>query len=397
MRIKIFLIAVAVTFVFCPLAFSKEWYQLYEDGKKAIDKNNCAEGEKDIKEALRKNPGSNLKARPYGTMTWEYIPHFYLAKCAVEKGDYAAADLYLGEARKVDMSQSSKAAEFRTMVKTVEDKIKLVKSGGQTPVTTTGKTPPAGTTTGTPTTGTPTTGTNTGTPIKETKPPIQGGTTPNIESAQQVAINRALDNARSAYASGDYEEARNEANRVLMLDRNNREANRLLSQISGRENAELATRAKQQKIDEARRAMNRGDIMTAESVIIQLRAEFPTDRTIESLASDIQKKKLDQMQSLNEADSKSKMERQVVRSYFEGKYEGVIQLADIGLAQHPNSWRLLFFKGCAHAALGLLDNKTKDSQLNQAKAAFRKARVANAQISRPVQISPKIWEIYKDS
>ncbi len=391
---KTFLVIVAIILVYTPLAFSKEWYEFYEDGKKAIEKGNCAQGEKDIKEATRKKPGADLKARPYGTMTQEYIPYFYLAKCAVDRGDYSAADLYLGELKRIDMSQSSKAGEYRTMAKTVEDKMKIVKSGSQTPGnTTTGTKPPTGNT-GT-TTGSKTTPTNTGTSNTGSKPPDIS--TQNIQSTQQSIINRALENARNAYASGNYDQARDEANRVLMLDRNNKEANRLLSQISSRENAEIASRAKQQRIDEARKAMNRGEIMTAESIVVQLRAEYPTDRTLESLANEIQKKKLAQLQNQNEEETQSKIERQVVRSYFEGRYEGVIQLAEIGLAQHPDSWRLLFFKGCAHAALGFLDNKSKDSQLSQAKESFRKARAANGQISRPVQISPKIWEIYKDS
>jgi tetratricopeptide (TPR) repeat protein len=396
---KSFLVIVAIILVYTPLAFSKEWYEFYEDGKKAIDKGNCAQGEKDMKEAARKKSGADLKARPYGTMTQEYIPYFYLAKCAVDRGDYSAADLYLGELKRIDMSQSSKAGEYRTMAKTVEEKMKIVKSGSQTPSSTGTKTPtgtPTGTTT-TPTTTTPTTTTtnNTGTSNTGTKPPDIN--TQNIQSTQQSVMNRALENARNAYESGNYDQARDEANRVLMLDRNNKEANRLLSQISSRENTEIASRAKQQRIDEARKAMNRGEIMTAESIVVQLRAEYPTDRTLESLANEIQKKKLAQLQNQNEEETQSKIERQVVRSYFEGRYEGVIQLAEIGLAQHPDSWRLLFFKGCAHAALGFLDNKSKDSQLSQAKESFRKARAANGQISKPVQISPKIWDIYKDS
>lgn len=292
------------------------------------------------------------------------------------------------------MSQSSKAGEYRKMAKTVEEKMKIVKSGSQTPSSTGTKTP-TGTPTGTTTTPTTTTTNNTGTSNTETKPPDIN--TQNIQSTQQSVINRALENARNALASENYDQARDEANRVLMLDRNNKEANRLLSQISSRENTEIASRAKQQRIDEARKAMNRGEIMTAESIVVQLRAEYPTDRTLESLANEIQKKKLAQLQNQNEEETQSKIERQVVRSYFEGRYEGVIQLAEIGLAQHPDSWRLLFFKGCAHAALGFLDNKSKDSQLSQAKESFRKARAANGQISKPVQISPKIWDIYKDS
>src|SRR6185312_6744809 len=157
--------------------------------------------------------------------------------------------------------------------KTVEEKMKLVKSG-QTPGNTTGTKTPTGNSTGTPTTGTTTTPTNptnnTGTSNTGTKPPDIN--TQNIESTQQSIINRALDNARNAYASGNYDQARDEANRVLMLDRNNKEAAKLLSQISSRENAEVASQAKQKKVDEARRAMSRGDIMTAESIVVQLRA-----------------------------------------------------------------------------------------------------------------------------
>ena len=53
---KTILVIVAIILVYTPLAFSKEWYEFYEDGKKAIDKSNCAQGEKDMKEAAQKNP-----------------------------------------------------------------------------------------------------------------------------------------------------------------------------------------------------------------------------------------------------------------------------------------------------------------------------------------------------
>ena len=131
MRLHNVLAAAVITLVFCQLAHSKEWYQFYEDGKKAVEKNNCAEGTKALKEAIQKNPKADLKARPYGTIPWEYIPHFYLAKCAVQSGDYAAAEMYIEEAKKIDMYSSSKGAEFRTMVKTVQDNLKSRPGGNQ--------------------------------------------------------------------------------------------------------------------------------------------------------------------------------------------------------------------------------------------------------------------------
>jgi tetratricopeptide (TPR) repeat protein len=391
MRLHNLFVAGVITLVFCQVGYAKEWYQLYEDGKKAAEKNNCAEATKVLKEAIQKEPRSNLKARPYGTITLEYIPHFYLAKCAVQSGDFAAADIYLDEARKIDMYSSSKGAEFRTMLKTVQDKLKTSRPGGnqvaqnQNQNTNTNTNP------------------NTNPPVNPqpntTTPPVNTNptTAPNAEATRLTAINRALDDAQSAFAAGNYDEARNAANRVLMLDRNNREANRLLSQISSKEGAELAAQAKKQKIDEVRRAMSRGDLSVAESAIIQLRAEYPSDRSIETLANEIQQKRTAQMQSMSEASKRKENERQVIRAYFEGKYVAAEQFADTYLADYPTSWRLHFYKGCALAAQGLTDPKNKESRLSLAREAFRKARQNGGDIKQPDEISPKIWDIYRNS
>ena len=389
MRLHNVLAAAVMTLVFSQLAYSKEWYQFYEDGKKAVEKNNCAEGTKALKEAIQKNPKSDLKARPYGTIPWEYIPHFYLAKCAVQNGDYAAAEMYIEEAKKIDMFSSSKATEFRTIVKTVQDNLKSRPSGNQIAQNQNQNT-------------NTNTNTNPNPPVTQpntTKPPVttNPSVAPNAEATKLATINRTLDEAQSAYASGDFDEARNAANRVLMLDRNNREATRLLSQISSKEGAELAAQAKKQKIDEVRRAMNRGDLSVAESSIIQLRSEFPGDRTIESLANEIQQKRSSQMQSMGEAAKRKDNERQVIRAYFEGKYVAAEQFADTYLSEYPNSWRLHFYKGCALAAQGLTDQNNKESRLALARAAFRKARQNGGDIKQPPEVSPKIWDIYRNS
>jgi tetratricopeptide (TPR) repeat protein len=390
MRILNYVVATIIILVFCQIGYSKEWYQHYEDGKKAVEKGNCAEGIKSLKEAIQRNPRADLKARPYGTITWEYIPYFYLAKCAAQGGDYAAADMYVAESKKVDMYSSSKAGEFRTLVKTVEDKLRqrpggtqIAQNPNQNQNTNTNTNPPIKQ---------PTTQTPTG-----TKPPVTTTPSQNSEAIKLARINETLDEARSAFASGDFEEARSAANRVLMMDRNNREANKLLSQISSRENEALASQAKKQKIDEVRRAMNRGDLSVAESGIIQLRAEFPTDRTIEALANEIKEKRSAQMQTMNQATKRKENERQVIQAYFEGKYVAAEQFADTYLTEYPNSWRLHFYKGCALAAQGLTDAKSKESRLTKARAAFRKARENGGDIKQPAEISPKIWDIYRNS
>ena len=74
-----------------------------------------------------------------------------------------------------------------------------------------------------------------------------------------------------------------------------------------------------------------------------------TDRTIESFANEIQKKRSSQMQSMGEAAKRKENERQVVRSYFEGNMKASTICRD-WLLEYPDSWRLHFFKGCALAA-----------------------------------------------
>ena len=146
-----------------------------------------------------------------------------------------------------------------------------------------------------------------------------------------------------------------------------------------------------------RRALARGDFASAESMIVQLRSEFPGDRSIESIAQDIQNKKQAQMQSMKETDARAMYERQVITAYYEGKYQAVVELAEMALSQHSNSWRLYFYKGCAHAALGLMNEAERDSRLGQARESFRKARGVVGDVSQPPQISPKIWDVYKSS
>ena len=114
-------------------AFAAEWYQSYEKGYKAAEKGKCAEAIPLLKESIGKQPTPNLKARPYGVISWEYIPHFYLAKCSIDANDFAGAKTYLDQAMQVDMYSSAKSADFRKMQKTVETNL----GGSKPPVTTT--------------------------------------------------------------------------------------------------------------------------------------------------------------------------------------------------------------------------------------------------------------------
>lgn len=358
-------------------AFAAEWYQAYEKGYKAVEKGKCAEGIPLLQEALAKNPKPDLQARPYGMITWEYIPHYYLAKCAFNAGDYEGAKSYMDSAMKVDMYSSSKSADFRTMKKAVDEKLGLTK-------------PPA---TSTPTTTTTTPTTTPAKPPVTTQPPA---TSPGSE--RLAMITRYLNDAKTAYAAGDYQTANDDIDRVMILDRSNQDALRLKAQISQKEAATATAQLKQQRADDARKALNRGDLITAENIALELRASYPDDRNIQSLAGEIDRAKDEKMKSMQASDSKKFMERQVISAFYTGKYNAAIELAEQAVTQFPDSWRLLFYQGCAYAALSILEEKNQDQRLNQARESFRKAKtIAGGDIPQPPQISPKIMDVYRSS
>src|SRR3990172_4015246 len=79
-------------------AFALEWFKAYLKGQDEIKKGNCLEGKAHILEALRQNPKPDLHAPTYGTQRMEYIPHYYLAICALQSGNLAEAERYAREA-----------------------------------------------------------------------------------------------------------------------------------------------------------------------------------------------------------------------------------------------------------------------------------------------------------
>lgn len=363
--------------------FGSEWYQDYEKGQKAIDKGKCAEGLPHMLEALRKNPKPDLKARPYGMQLWEYIPHYYLTKCAVERGDFAAASAYAKAAENGDIYGSSKAGNFRQLKQMIQQKSAEQK---KPVVVTEPKQPPEQTPTPTPVEEKP---------VVKTPPVTQPTVDP--EEVKRNLISRILLEARDAFNAGNYEEARSAANRVLGMDSNNAEALRILSQISQRLEADQENQRRQAKVNEIRKVYRNGDFITAENLILQFQQEFPTDRSVASILQEIRKRKEAELKNLTQEDSKKFHEKQVLLAYYSGNYEAVLQLAAQGLSNNPQSWRLYFYQGCAEAALGLLQARRSEERMSRAKESFRKAKELAGRISVPSQISPKIVEIYRSS
>jgi tetratricopeptide (TPR) repeat protein len=123
--------ALAVYLLIClPVnLFATAWYEDYEKGRAKFKKGDCTEAEKLFQMALQKNPKPDVKARPYGTITLEYVPHFYLAKCAIERGDMKQAAAYLKEAQLNGIQSSKLASEFNALKQKVTTESKALEAG----------------------------------------------------------------------------------------------------------------------------------------------------------------------------------------------------------------------------------------------------------------------------
>jgi hypothetical protein len=109
--------------------FASQWYEDYEKGRGKFKKGDCAEAEKLLLSALQKNPKPDVRSRPYGTITLEYLPHYYLAQCAFDRGDMDKASEYIKKASLYGIEGSTLAKDFSELQKMVATQGKALEAG----------------------------------------------------------------------------------------------------------------------------------------------------------------------------------------------------------------------------------------------------------------------------
>jgi len=381
---------ISVFCVLCPSVFAMEWYESYDRGKNAVEKGKCSEGVPLLQDAIKKQPDDDLKARPYGAFTIEYIPHYYLAKCAVESGDLKAAQQYIREGDAHGVASSKKAGDYAAVKRSLQDKL------AQGTTTTNPQLPPTNPNTTTTNPPTNTTG--------PTQAELEAQRKQQEEARRQVQIKSGINDARSALNSNRFEEARAAARQVLNIDPGNTTAAGILNEIDKRmadqqqaqQQAQQAQVAKQDKLNKIRQAMNGGDLVSAENLAMELRRDYPSDRDLARMLDEIRKRKTDQLAS-QQIDGMKLTEKQIMIAYFNGQYQTVVDLAKQNETKYQKSWRLPFYQGCALASLSLLDADGKEARQTQAKELFRKAKQIAGEIPENAYISPKIWELFRSS
>lgn len=380
--------------VFCalsPYVFAMEWYESYDRGKNFVEKGKCAEALPLLLDAIKKQPNDDLQARPYGAFVIEYIPHYYLAKCAVESGDLKAAQQYIRDGDSHGVGSSKKAADYVAVKRSLQDKLSQQASN------TTKTNPPTNQNQNTTTTTNPPTNTTTG----PTPAELEAQRRQQEEARRQTQIKSGISDARSALNANRFEDARASARQVLALDPGNATAQAILNDIDKRvadqqQAQQQAQQAKQDKLGKVRQAMNSGDLITAENEAMEMKRDYPSDRDVARMLDEIRKRKNDQLTAQQE-DGMKLAEKQVMIAYFTGKYQTVVDLVKLNESKYQKSWRLPFYQGCALASLSLLDADGKESRQTQAKESFRKAKQIAGQIPENPYISPKIWELFRSS
>lgn len=355
-------------------AFSLEWYKAYEKGQNAIKKGDCATGKAMMLEALKGNPKAEMKAHPYGTYMLEYLPQFYLFQCAVQEGDFAAAQDYGKQAESAGVYASSHAAEYRQL------KSKIPQQPSAKPPTTPEVIPA-----------------NPNKPPENntnTNPPTQQPANPDLN--KQAQAQKALKEAKDALSAGDFDRARMALYSYNALSPNTSEGRKLSQDIDRAEQAQQQDREKREKLDQASRALRSGDLITAASLVAELKVKYPGDSQVQSLSNEIQKKRDAQIANESQSTQKRTLERQVVVAFYKGQYNAVIELAQQGLQKTPDSWHLYFFLGCSYASLSILDHNDEQN-LKLARDSFARAKSLDGSAAPPPYISPKILKIYNNS
>src|SRR5262249_32301628 len=151
----------------------------------------------------------------YGTFTMEYVPHFYLFKCAVESGDMENAGKYMKLADSGGVSGSSKASQYsdlraqylKSTTKPVPTNVTVepVKPQGQK-ITPPNPNPPTG--------------------QQQVTPPEN----------RQEKVDAALKEARDALAAKDLDRAQMAAYRARSISPNDPEAKRILDEVDRLQN-----------------------------------------------------------------------------------------------------------------------------------------------------------------
>lgn len=361
--------------------FSMEWYRAYNKGRDAVEKGRCADGKSLLLEALQGNPRPDLRARTYGTFRTEYIPHYYLAVCAVEEGNLKLAEDYLNQAEAGGILSSSKATEFTALRKQIQSMKPEPRKPEPSPPSTARDSSTREAAPDSP-------------PPVERKPEVRPSA--SAQQTEKQLVDSILKDARTAMIAERYSEARDAANRVLLLDKNNPSALRIVKESEQKETLQLREQEKQARLREINQLLRSGNVMKAQSLAITLQAQFPEDRNIAALVQEISKKKENDSRRTERAEMQRLIEKQVIVAYYRGQYQAVVQLAQQGIQSIPDSWYLYFYQGCSYAALSFLEGEGSDTRLEKAKESFRRAKRIRSSISAP-QISPKIIEIFQAS
>src|SRR6187549_2297286 len=94
------------------VAFCDDYLDIYSRGSLAVQLGNCTEGEQLLQEALKINPKGDPRRN--------YYPHYFLAICALQRGELEQAQKLSKQAEGSGISFSSLAKEYSKFKKDLQ-------------------------------------------------------------------------------------------------------------------------------------------------------------------------------------------------------------------------------------------------------------------------------------
>jgi tetratricopeptide (TPR) repeat protein len=248
-----------VAVVACPgVVRAASYWDLFEQGKAAVEQGRHAEGKQLLLKALQERPEEGR--HKIGTKFYDYYPSHYLAAAALGQGNVGEAERFLAGAEAVE--------------KKTQDETRLLQELRQRLEAAKGAKPP-----------------DTGGEVRPPPPP-----TPPVTTAPP-AVRAAVALANKALENGDMAEARREAARALQLDPGNGQAKGILDAVRDYVAG---------KVTAAREELQDGELAAAETRLADLAridADAPGVKTLQA-----------EVQSRRQAGAKAMAEAEIAAS-----------------------------------------------------------------------------------
>lgn len=316
--------------------FSEDlWYASYESGMKAFQFGDWKKAEARLNAALKAQPAQGKHIKAYGTKFIRYIPQYYLGVISIRMGNYQEAleRFEKVKAAKLILPGDAEYAEMDQFVRLAQDQLT----------------------------------------------PKRVAESPEAKQPQAPTNDRP---ARQQEA----------AKETLSEDR--------VPDHPWEEQQRIATERVAELLQQADNALRAKQYSSARALVKQASELGPEPKTIQSISARIEAGEkhewIESHQPGGNAPPPDEEEVKALTAFYSADYVQSIALLEKLAARKDRSAKMHFYLGCAHAALGLLQGRSGDAELQKSREHFALTRQLDPAFRYDSRyISPRILHLYQ--